>query len=206
MSTKDSSGINDNVGDVDANKEVLDNKVYQDMLSKEKKLRDRLKTQETDMATLRSTLAERDAKDLEEEEKRLKENDQWKELAQKKEIEAKEATARATQLAEDFIDVQKLSAIQSKLPGKLKKSEYMRHLPTDKIIVEEDGTLNVESIEMAANDFLETFGSDLLNLKNGGGLPNDAARGGAKKLTREQWLKLPHDEKMNRLDEAMGQN
>ena len=82
-------------------------------------------------------------------------------------------------LKESMTASEKLYAFYEKLPGKIKRSEYLRHVPLDKIVLDsETGKIDAQSVDTVVNDFMENY-SDLVDTKQGKYLPGDAARGGS---------------------------
>ena len=72
--------------------------------------------------------------------------------------------------------------------GPLRKEEYLQFANAESIVMEEDGSINLESVKAVASQFKEGY-ADLMQSSTIG-LPNSAPKDGAKGLTRAKWLKL----------------
>lgn len=165
MSKNDAGGASDpKVGD--------EGKDIKDTVSRETYTRamDELKTLQ------RQFRAIEDEKKVQNEQK-LKEQNEWKTLAEQKEIELKAKSGELDELKTSLLDSVKLSAFQKHLGGKLRSDKYFDFVETDKIAYNpETRKVDEASVKAVIASFLKEH-SHLVEFK-GGKLPENAAKGG----------------------------
>lgn len=148
---------------------VNDDKVaystYSRVLSEAKKSKDRLEQLEKQLAT--------------EKESKLKEQNEWKTLA---ELKAKEAAELAEKLSERDRALQdglKYEAFSRHLGGKLKHSSYANHIDFSKIVINpETGAIEENSVKSVVAEFVKDHAA-LVDFGSNGKLPNAAAKSAA---------------------------
>jgi len=117
----------------------------------------------TDMHKFKASLksekaraAEYEAKLKALEEERMRENDQWKELAEKYKAEATDARQDFVKSKEEFNKNTKKQALKDQLG--LSNDKYLVHANVDAIEVNEYGVIDQESLLAVANEFREEHG------------------------------------------------
>jgi len=105
---------------------------------------------------LKAKLAEYEAKAKAEEEARMKEQENWKALAEKLELERQQAIEASQTLKQQVIREKKLQALKSEI-GNI-KDDYLIFANLDAIEVDENGSLSSESVREVANAFRESHG------------------------------------------------
>lgn len=85
--------------------------------------------------------------------------------------------------------------------GSLRKDEYLKFANVESIVMEDDGSINLDSVKEVASQFKDSY-SDLMQ-SSSSGLPNSAPKSGSKGLTRAKWLTLPANEMASRMNEII---
>lgn len=107
-------------------------------------------------------------------EAKLKEQNEWKTLAEQKELEAKEFRAKYEDIQTSIVDAMKINAFNRHLGGKIKNEEYEQFIPLDSIAYNpETRKVDDESAKNAAADFFKKHAA-LVEVK-AGKMPNEAA-------------------------------
>lgn len=134
-------------------------------------------TYQRTLAEAKKAKAERDALLAEKQamiDSKLKEQNEWKTLAEQKEKEAAEERARRSELESTILESVKLSAFQKHLGGKIKNDAYYQFVETDKIAYNPDTKrVDEESVKAVVADFVKRH-SSLVEFKTGR-MPNEAA-------------------------------
>jgi hypothetical protein len=91
------------------------------------------------------------------EEAKLQENQQWEEIAKRREAELEEAKTKYSQQSSRFNQAIKRTALRQELGGKVKE-EYLQFANLDAIQMDEDGVVDSESLRNAANEFRKEHG------------------------------------------------
>ena len=172
--------------DQQTDKTTEDNSTDVVKYSTHKKLLNQLKNKSEELEELR-----RFKQELEENEARKKGD--YEQLLKAREAELKEWKERASSYERNLVEGQKLSAFINKLPGKIRRDEYLSFVDLDEIAL--DPTTNrvdERSVEMVVNSFVEKYG-DLLEAKSENKLPKVGSLGGRpnmkrslKEMTREE--------------------
>ncbi len=97
-------------------------------------------------------VAELEAKIKTEEESRLKEQNDWKQLYEREKQEKDDLKSVGEQQREEYVRTVKLSALKSELGGNV-KDQYLQFAEVDGVQLNEDGTLNSDSVQLVANKF-----------------------------------------------------
>lgn len=166
MSTKDVGGADDSdkAGGKsdDKSKDTVAYSTYQKTLDEAKELKRKLKEFE----------------DLQksESEKKLKEQNDWKTLAEQKEAQLSEKSKELDDYKKNLLDSLKISAFNRTLGGKLRRDEYIDFVDLDKIAYNpETKKVDTESVKTVVASFLKEHGH-LVEFKKGT-LPNESAQG-----------------------------
>lgn len=91
------------------------------------------------------------------EEEKLREKQEWKELYEREKQEAEVAKRKAREEREAYLTAVKKSALKNELGGRI-KDVYLTHANIGSIEINEDGTINQESLLRVANDFRKNHG------------------------------------------------
>ena len=148
-------------------------------------------------------ISEIESKTKQEEEEKLKQNGEIQKLLDLREqkiadMENKlgEAESRAAKSEKAIMDTWKLNHFYEKLPGKLKRKEYLTFVDLEGIVCNpETGDIDADSVDKVVGSFVENH-NHLIERGSGGRLPGDAARKQSQ-ISYEQWLKLPLNEKQS---------
>jgi len=82
-------------------------------------------------------------------------------------------------LTDSLYQQAKLYAFESELPGKLKHDHYRKHIDLNAIQIDpESGDIDQESVKSYVNNFMQSFGNDLVEVPTKKGLPSDAPGNG----------------------------
>lgn len=161
------------------------------------------------LSDFEAKLKEIEAKEAEASQKKLEEEGKWREALEHKnkmlkdlEEKFKNAEAEKESTKKALLDSAKIQAVVDKLPGRIKRNEYLNFIDIDQVILDpETGDFDESSIGLVANNFLKNH-SELIQVEGSKKLPGDAAKGGAP-LTAEAWKALPLAEKKKRLKEVV---
>lgn len=85
------------------------------------------------------------------EEEKMQENEQWKELYEKQKEEAEHVRRLREQDKQQLANAVKKSALKAEL-GNV-KNEYLTFANLDEIEINEDGSINMDTVQKVANDF-----------------------------------------------------
>lgn len=146
-----------------------------------------------------------------EEEAKLKETGEHEKIIKLREQKIEELQNQLNQTAEEKNQVlarqdtfDKLQAFYEKLPGKIKRKEYLNHVPLEEIARDpETGEIDSQSVDLAVNKFVKDH-SDLIDTKSFARLPGDAAKGGNAPAFRELTLKEMRAQYADRVKERIG--
>ncbi|RKZ07634.1 hypothetical protein DRQ25_11110 [Candidatus Fermentibacteria bacterium] len=147
--------------------------------------------------------AKNDQEKNEAEEKRLKDNEEWKTYAEKKEQEANEARAKLTETTSQIADAKKLDAFLNTLDAKIDR-KYWGFIDTDSIVTNpESGEIDEMSVAKAVEAFKANYAEIIQYPGKTTGLPNESPKPGTSTLTYDEWTKLPVKEMKARQAEVM---
>jgi hypothetical protein len=108
-------------------------------------------------------------------ENKLKENNEWKTLAEVKAKEASEFRAKYEEINVSIVDAMKVNAFQKHLGGKIKDEAYFQFIEKEKIAYNpETGRVDEESAKSAVAEFVKKHPS-LVEFRQGR-MPNEAAK------------------------------
>lgn len=135
------------------------------------------------------------------EEAKLKEAGDWKKIAEQKEQDLKIAQEKIAETDRRLLEGRKLNALLGALTGEVPK-QYWSLMDLDDVAVNPDTGLPDEaSVKVAAEKFEKQF-PDVVKRPSKARLPNDAAKGGAGKITYSTWLTLPLAEQQARIGDV----
>ena len=149
---------------------------YKRLLAQRKADRAKARDLETQLAQVQ---AEREQAEAD----RLAEQNKYKELYEKSEKSKKELETRLSDMTQSQITKEKKAALDKALGG-IKKSEYLGFADLASIQMNDDGTVDMDSVATVANKFRESY-PELVPTKTAGKLPYEAPREGAPKTERK---------------------
>lgn len=133
-----------------------------------------------EVKSLKAKLKEIETKSQTEIEAKLKEQGDWKTLAESKDAELKTLKQTLQSNEEAITDSIKLGAFQKHLGGKLKSDQYYSFVDTSKIAINpETKKVDEASVKQVVQDFIKEH-SHLVDFKKNTKLPNDAKIEGGK--------------------------
>jgi len=156
-STQESSGQSEN-----QTNDKVSYDTYRRVLSEAKKLKEKL-----------SALEEEKAKTHEQ---KLREQNEWKALAEAKAAEAEKLKSLYTETQEQIVNGLKYQEFEKHLGGKLKSQEYATFVPFEKIVINpETRRVDEESVKSVVAEFVKQH-PVLVEFNTGARLPNEAAK------------------------------
>lgn len=132
-------------------------------VKQEKNLRERLKAQESELNTLKEQMRL-------ESEKKMKEQNQYKELYEQERKTLEQLKKEKDDLIQAQLMAKRLNAFDNHI-GKLKHQDFYKLLPIDEILIDDNGEIMKESVELVAKKVSERYGSDIFEKKQVGKLP-----------------------------------
>lgn len=92
------------------------------------------------------------------EEQKMQEQEQWKELYEKRQAELEQYKKQAEMERNKSLQTARVSALRQEIGANV-RDEYLRYFaPLDKIVVNDDGTVDKDSLREAANSFRKEHG------------------------------------------------
>lgn len=135
---------------------------YRRVLNEAKKLRDQLKLVEEEKAKSH--------------EQKLKEQNEWKALAEAKSAQAEQLEKLYKEQQEQIVNGMKYQEFEKHLGGKLKNKDYATFIDFDKIVMNpETRRIDDESVKGVVSNFVKEH-SHLVEFYNGAKLPNEASK------------------------------
>lgn len=126
----------------------------------------------------KAKLKEYEAEKQSNQDNKLKEQNEWKALAESKERALLETTSKLTQLESTILESVKLNAFQRHLGGKIKDDAYYQFVDTDKIAYNpETKRVDDESVKSVVAEFVKRH-SSLVEFKTPK-MPNEAGKEGS---------------------------
>lgn len=163
---------------------------YKEVLDQRKADQKRLKALEEELGLVKT-------KEKEIEEKKLRDKGEYQKLLDARDKENAELKSKFSEMEKNLVDGTKLQAFLDKLPGKIKKNEFLMFVDLEKIPFNpETKKVDESGLSMVVNEFVRDY-SDLIQTSSKKILPGDAPNP-VSTLTYDQWLKLPLDEKKKR--------
>jgi vacuolar-type H+-ATPase subunit I/STV1 len=168
---------------------VDDNKTDVVSYSSHAKLLDEKKKLQAKHSDTLEELAEYRSKEQAEAEKKLLEEKKYQELLAKKDEELSLYKSKAMSLEEERTDLTKLQYFVQGLGDSKLESKYYSLVPLDKISVNEDGSIDKDSLDSVVSEFKTEHTRLLITSKNP--LPSTKVGGGSsKKLSISEWKAL----------------
>jgi len=125
--------------------------------------------------------------------KALEEKGEYQKIIEQKEKELADKNSKLHELTQRETDRLKLSSLLKALPGTVDPKFYKFIDQIDDIVVNpETGEVDEVSVNRAAEKFRKQYPEWIQTKKSG--LPNDAPGGGANRISRAEWMKLPSKE------------
>ena len=189
------STINEPSGNIEQDKTVTYS-TYKKVLSQEKNLRARLEE-------ANAVIAEKEAKEKAEEEKRLSEQGEYKKLLELERKKREELEGKTKDYERSILDAHKLNAFKEKLGGRVANPAYYDFVDLDNIVINpETGEIDSASVQAVVDKFVVEH-SPLIK-QSRPTLPNQAPRdNNLGTLSYEQWKSLPLKERQKRMAEVM---
>ena len=180
----------------DPKKDTVSYETHRKLLDEKKRIQDeKAKLEEQ----VNAAKAEKEA----DERKKLEEQGNFKKLLEQERADKELLKQNHEALKQDLENAKKRAAVLKHIKGVVpeKAREWIN---VTGVAVNEDGSVNPDTAMLVAQEFEKEYYFAVQRDKNGGGLPNDAARGGTAKLTVSQWnaLKTSKEmkEQMNNVD------
>ena len=130
--------------------DFVSKKAYEEVTSDMHKYKNGIKEKEAKINELMAQLKAQ-------EEAKLQENEQWQEIAKRREAELEELKTQYTQKSSSFENALKRTALKQELGGKIKE-EYLQFANLSAISMDEQGLVDVESLRNVANEFRKQHG------------------------------------------------
>lgn len=156
--TQESSGSTEQT-----NQDKVAYETYKRVLSEAKKLRDQVRTFEEERNKGQ--------------ENKLKEQNEWKALADSYKTQLDEKAKNLSELNEQVVNGLKFSEFEKHLGGRLRDKDYATFIDFDRIVLNpETKRVDDESVKGVVSDFVKKH-SNLVDFDNGKRLPNEASIG-----------------------------
>lgn len=182
-------------GDADKSQDKVAYESFRKSVEAEKKARERANE-------LEKRLKEIEARDLQANDNKLKEQNEWKALAESKEKAYLEVSSKLNELETTILDSVKLSAFQKHLGGRIKDDAYYQFVDTNSIAYNPDTKrVDEESVKSVVADFVKRH-SSLVEFR-GGKMPNEAAS--SAKFSSKKVEDMTKDELANHIKELHSQ-
>lgn len=186
------SGKKSTKNDIDK-EETVSYETHKELLAQRKADQKRLREVEEELNQFKS-------KQKEIEENKLREKGEYQKLLETREKELSQIKEENAKIQQNLVDGRKLQAFNDRLPGKLKKKEYLAFVDLDKIPFNpETQKVDEAGLKMVVDEFVKEY-PDLIQTTPGKKLPTDSASS-HESLTYEQWLKLPVKDQRLRMKE-----
>lgn len=182
--------------DAGEKKDFVQYETYSRVLSQHKKTK-------SENEQLAAELEAYKRKERELEEKRLSEQGEYKKLLEMTRKQLADEESKRLEYATQLLDQHRLNAIKERLPGKIKRPEYLSFIDVSKVAIDpETGMVDERSVVEVVDGFVKEHGF-LIERQGTRDLPYNAPGSGHSELTYEQWLKLPLKEQKARRKEVM---
>lgn len=170
--------------------DVVKYETYQKVLSEKKGVQAKLEEMQSKFDAF-----ELDQKTAEE--TKLNEKGEFKKLVELREQEIVKlreemsgVTSERDGLKGNLDDTYKLQAFYDKLPGQIKKQEYLNFVDLESIVIDPvTRAVDPQSLENVVGSFVENYG-DLIKSSSFGGLPGEAPVNSTRKYTIQEWKSL----------------
>jgi len=190
---KDDGVIDPNAGG-ESGKEIKEDKAF--LAIKEEK-----KALTAQLAAAKLEIEKRDNEAKSKQEADLKKQGEFEKLYEEEKKATLELKESLRKREEKELTLKKIDAVMQELGAPLAKAEYWNLVDISKVKADETtGEVDVSTAKILAADITKNF-SELLAKKTPGKMPNDAPKSG-QAITKEEWKKLPLDEKRKRLKDV----
>lgn len=140
------------------------------------------------------------------EEDELAKKGDYEKLLRTRDEQVDQLSLKLTKYEQEKTESRKLGAFVSKLPGKIKRQEFLSFADIESIDINPDtGEIDEFSLEKAVNSFVDEYGQDCIKPSNPKGLPSVGHFGGKpnlkrslKDLSREELRKMYIEGKFNK--------
>lgn len=178
----------------ESSKNTVAYETHQKLLNEKKRAAEELRV-------ARETLNRLEAEKREQEEKALREKEDFKKLFEARDNELKTEKEKRAQIENQINDSKKMRSFLQNV-GSPVDERYWNLIDLDKIQLDPNtGKPDESMVKSYADEFKKTYW-EVLNPATGR-IPNDAPGRGKSGLTYEEWLKLPYNEKKKRQSEIV---
>lgn len=131
------------------------------------------------------------------EEEKLQKKGEYDKLIQSRDERIKTLEEQISTYHKNEVESKKINSVVNKLPGKLKKNEYLSFFDLEAVNLDpESGEIDQVSLEREVDRFVKSYGTDFLDYGNQKGLPSVGHLGGKPNLKRR--LKDLSDEELKK--------
>jgi hypothetical protein len=194
-----SGGANDPAsGEGDPKKDTVAYDTHRKLLEEKKRVQEEKRALEEKLQSLE---AQKEA----EERAKLEEQGNFKKLLEAERAEKKRLEEEHTGLKSTIINAQKQNAVLRFINGRVPTKYVDALLDVKGVAVNADGTVDLETAKLVAQEFEKEHGQLIDRDKQNGGLPSNSNLGGnpsTGKITYEQWQALPAAEMKKRIGEV----
>lgn len=157
MTIENGAGGSDSLagGEIEKKEESVSYETYKKLVEQRKS--DQRKAQE-----MAAKLAEYEASQKAAEEKALSEQNKWKELAEKAQLERDEAKKEKESLYQSIENAEKIEAFEAAIGARLAHPSFKAHINLGAIAIDANGEIDLESLNSEIKRFTETYGNSLL--------------------------------------------
>lgn len=127
---------------------ILKNK--NEILNEKKRAQMELKKYKEELEAMKSALARQ-------EQEKLEEKQEYKALWERTQQELQNEREARSKMQQDLVNAQKRKAFDKEIGKSLSKDQYYKFINFDDIIIEEDGSINSESVRYAVSVFRENY-------------------------------------------------
>lgn len=194
----DPSGIDPGTGgDPDDKNKTVSHEHHQRVLGEKKREAEARRKAEEELEQLRKEKSDREAAELERQ-------GNYKKLLDDEKKKREEVESNFNSLNNSLLIAKKQSAVLRHINGKVPHDIVDALLKVEEVIVEADGSLNLDSVKKVAQDFEKKYHYVLQKDNANGGLPPDAAKGGitGTKISYAEWQALPAAEMKARMKDV----
>lgn len=183
VTTNDPSGVNPSAsGANDQKKEdVVAYETHRKLLAEKKKLQEEFETLK--------------AKESEREKQELEKQGNYQKLLEQERAEKAKLSKELEEWQTTLANAKKRQAVLRHIAGQVPEPAR-EWIKVDGVAIKDDGSVDEDTAKLVAQQFEQQFAFAVQRDKQNGGLPMDAAKGGAAKLTVSQWRQLPTSKEM----------
>ena len=164
--TNDGSAVDLKVSKPDDTKEVVSKKAYEEVSRDMHKNKQKAKELELALNELQTQLKVQ-------EETKMQEKEEWKELYEREKAKAEEERQKLEQEKGRYTRSVKISALKQELGGNV-KDEYLGFAKLDSIVIDESGSIDADSLLSVANQYRKEHGQ-LISTSDGTNITGHSA-------------------------------